>query len=96
MRNFTISLILVVAAVAGCAPQGVTPPADSTECEGACSVLHDLDCPEGRKADCVSTCERIVSIGYLWTDSSSGPKCVVRQKKATIASIRACNIRCLK
>lgn len=92
-----LALLLIAVFAVGCAPEHVTPPPGVGACEGACSVLAELECPEGLDPECVPGCERVAGDGtYLWTDASSGPLCVIAPAQVTVESVRACNVRCLR
>lgn len=98
MRHWR-SILVAAALLCVACPERPTPlpPKDvvtASACVESCSRLKELACPEGDESDCVSSCEKIASLGYVWTSEASGPKCVV--KAGTVEQVRKCNVKCKK
>jgi hypothetical protein len=93
--NHALVLALAVT-LAGCGQKRVMPPGVESEsgCPEACAHMQDnfSHCPEGQDPQCVSGCEATYRLGYVWTDDSSGPLCIVRA--TTEFELSNCNVAC--
>ena len=89
-------LLLLPIIVLGCNSQPPVLPEGIEDCEGSCIVLEHFDCPEKgeNREECATKCRSIRSVGYVWTDDSSGPSCII--KAQTLSDVRACNVKCPK
>ena len=91
-----IAVFLCTSLIIGCDPGPPNLPDAVEKCEGACLVFEHFECEAesegGNHELCVSKCERVASLGYVWTDDKSGPECIVRVK--TLDELRSCNVRC--
>ena len=61
-------------------------------CEPSRVVLLHFGCSEGESPTYVADCEHIAKLGYLWTNDSSGPLCILGAE--TKAEVQACNVVC--
>lgn len=86
------TVLLLCLSVCGCRdPEPTYPPPTGDDCAASCDVLAHFGCAEGNSL-CEPRCRQLSALGYLWTDESSGPKCV--RHAGTIDAVRACNVRC--
>jgi hypothetical protein len=83
----------------GCGPDAAPEVPESVgACKGACMIFdhHDeckVESENGNIELCTEKCEYQAGLGYIWTDDTSGPRCVVKSDR-TLEGIRACNVRC--
>ena len=88
--------IAAICLLAGCSPYVVSPTTVNSEtaCPEACAHMKQKfpECPEGNDPQCIPGCQQNFRLGYVWTDDSSGPLCIVRATSKQ--QLHDCNVAC--
>lgn len=89
-------ILILALSLPSCGPKVVKPAnvESETGCPEACEHMRTKfpECREGNDPQCVPGCEQIYNLGYIWTDDSSGPMCIVQS--TTLQELRSCNVEC--